>query len=339
MSPTLQRKENKHFHEALLGLCKNMNLDIKQLTHNSDCVAAKEHMEKGLEDFGMLFNRKEMFADLVLIVPRQESSTAVGSGYTARRMRSKMNIDGGGEEGFIYCHRAILAARCKVFGALFLRWETSDDEEGNDKESGGEKDSAATVDAPGEESGGMGEEEDELKEKRKKKECTNCKTKTKKKKAGAKDLKKKRKRDGTPELKHIRRKKDAQNDGTVDLCILVSWLIAVLTLLGVMVNSAVLGKGELPQMVVRDVDYDTVYKIVEFIYKGRVELDESCVVDVLRAADIYGLDALKFKCEAFLGDSLDLDNIATLLEIANIYSAWHLEKRYPHVSWWRFAVI
>jgi hypothetical protein len=94
---------------------------------------------------------------------------------------------------------------------------------------------------------------------------------------------------------------------------------------------AAAGKGDLQRLVVRDVDFDTMHKIVEFIYKGRVELNESCVVDVLRAADIYGLDALKNKCEVFLGDSLDLDNIAKLLEIANIYSAWLLEKRYDQL--------
>lgn len=77
----------------------------------------------------------------------------------------------------------------------------------------------------------------------------------------------------------------------------------------------------------RDIDFGTMYKIIEFLYKGRVELDEGCVVDVLRAADIYGLDALKLKCETFLGDSLDMENVSKLLEISNIYSAWHLEKR------------
>lgn len=304
LSPVIRRTENEHLLEALLSLCKNMNLNVDQLTHNKDAVAAKEHMEKDLEDFGMLFNRREMFPDLVLVAPRHEPSsttTLVGEVSAVRRPRNVTaaahnDSSGGGDgEGLIYCHRAILAARCKVFAALFLRWEASDDEEGNDKESGEEKDNGSTASTAASGGGLELDDDEEEPKKRKKKEAKA----TKKKATGAKDLKKKRKRDGPPEHKHIRRKKDSQSNG----------------------------KGDLQRLVVRDVDFDTMHKIVEFIYKGRVELDESCVVDVLRAADIYGLDPLKSKCEAFLGDSLDLDNIAKLLEIANIYSAWHLEKR------------
>lgn len=300
LSPVIRREENEHLLEALLSLCKNMNLNVDQLTHNKDAVAAKEHLEKDLEDFGMLFNRREMFADLVLVAPRHEpsSSTTTLVGEVSAGRRPRTDSSGGGDgEGLIYCHRAILAARCKVFAALFLRWEASDDEEGNDKESGEEKDNGSLTASTAASDGGVELDDDgeEEPKKRKKKEAKA----TKKKATGAKDLKKKRKRDGPPEHKHIRRKKDAQSNG----------------------------KGDLQRLVVRDVDFDTMHKIVEFIYKGRVELNESCVVDVLRAADIYGLDALKNKCEVFLGDSLDLDNIAKLLEIANIYSAWLLEKR------------
>jgi hypothetical protein len=223
LSPVIRRTENEHLLEALLSLCKNMNLNVDQLTHNKDAVAAKEHMEKDLEDFGMLFNRREMFPDLVLVAPRHEPSssttTLVGEVSAVRRPRNVTaaahnDSSGGGEgEGLIYCHRAILAARCKVFAALFLRWEASDDEEGNDKESGEEKDNGSLTAPTAASGGGRVELDDDGEEEPKKRKKKEAKA-TKKKATGAKDLKKKRKRDGPPEHKHIRRKKDAQSNGT-----------------------------------------------------------------------------------------------------------------------------
>ncbi len=217
LSPVIRREENEHLLEALLSLCKNMNLNVDQLTHNKDAVAAKEHLEKDLEDFGMLFNRREMFADLVLVAPRHEpsSSTTTLAGEVSAGRRPRADSSGCGDgEGLIYCHRAILAARCKVFAALFLRWEASDDEEGNDKESGEEKDNGSLTASTAASGGGgrveLDDDDEEEPKKRKKKEAKA----TKKKATGAKDLKKKRKRDGPPEHKHIRRKKDAQSNGT-----------------------------------------------------------------------------------------------------------------------------
>jgi len=39
------------------------------------------------------------------------------------------------------------------------------------------------------------------------------------------------------------------------------------------------------------------YRVLEYIYTDRTTLDWLCAVDVLRAADIYGLDRLKQMCE------------------------------------------
>jgi hypothetical protein len=38
-------------------------------------------------------------------------------------------------------------------------------------------------------------------------------------------------------------------------------------------------------------------RVLEYIYTDRPALDWLCAVDVLRAADIYGLDRLKQMCE------------------------------------------
>jgi len=304
-SPILKRKEHAALLEILLNLCKNVNLDTEQLSSSPVTnVAAREQPTVGLEDFGMLFNKSEMFADLAVIAPRQEG----GESDPTRDDLANEN------EGVIYCHRAILSARCKVFAALFLRWETDEEEEeeeSNGKESGEEreKDKGDGVREKAEETDRSVEadrsaqlkmkDDKDCKPHQKKKKKKKKKKKVEDKKTPSNKKEKKRKRDLlSPEPKFTRRRKGAAGRNQM-----------------------------LQQVVIRDVEFDTMYKIIEFIYKGCVDLDEACVVDILRAADIYALDALKLKCEIFLAESLDLENVAKLLEIANIYSAWHLEKR------------
>lgn len=57
------------------------------------------------------------------------------------------------------------------------------------------------------------------------------------------------------------------------------------------------GAQELSRIEVTEFEYDTMRRVLEYIYTDRTALDWVCAVEVLRAADIYGLDRLKQMCE------------------------------------------
>jgi hypothetical protein len=67
-------------------------------------------------------------------------------------------------------------------------------------------------------------------------------------------------------------------------------------------------------------------RVLEYIYTDRPALDWLCAVDVLRAADIYGLDRLKQMCEDLIVQGLDLENVGYLLELADFHNASQLGR-------------
>jgi hypothetical protein len=77
---------------------------------------------------------------------------------------------------------------------------------------------------------------------------------------------------------------------------------------------------------VAEFDYNTMKRVLEYIYTDRPSLDWLCAVDVLRAADIYGLDRLKQMCEDLIVQGLDLDNVGYLLELADFHNAAQLGR-------------
>lgn len=63
-----------------------------------------------------------------------------------------------------------------------------------------------------------------------------------------------------------------------------------------------------------------------FIYGGTVRFTGDNCIEILRSADIFGLEDLKLLCELFLGNHVDGDNKADLLEISQIFNAPRLMR-------------
>ncbi|ELR18818.1 BTB/POZ domain containing protein [Acanthamoeba castellanii str. Neff] len=163
-------------------------------------------------DLSHIFDRKDSFADCVIVFPQ------VGTGSRATPERE------------IYCHRAVLAARCKVFAVQLSRWDRSGqaDEQPREQNSSGPS-------------------------------------------------------TGAPPAGPSR-------------------------------------------IIVSEFDYPTMKRVLEYIYTDRPALDWLCAVDVLRAADIYGLDRLKQMCEDLIVQGLDLENVGYLLELADFHNASQLGR-------------
>ncbi len=81
--------------------------------------------------------------------------------------------------------------------------------------------------------------------------------------------------------------------------------------------------------VLEDVGADTFQQLLRYIYTGRLEeeprrLDD--VVDLLAAAERYGLEHLKEVCETTLCRRLSADNVVELLVAADLHRARRLER-------------
>lgn len=80
-------------------------------------------------------------------------------------------------------------------------------------------------------------------------------------------------------------------------------------------------------VMVTDTDIDTMRTVVTYIYTGTTDkISGKTAESVLKAADRYGLDILKRKCEQMLCEDIDMDNVATFLFLAQAYNAPSLEN-------------
>lgn len=200
----------------LSGQWERVRTAIANLFHNMDIDTSSDlgiTIDPSSHEYDLrnIFDRKDTFSDCIIVFPQ----TGTGSCATPRRE--------------IHCHRAILAARCKVFAVLLSRWDRAG--------RGGVPASAVTT-------GGATSQ-------------------------------------GPSSSSHIE---------------------------------------------VTEFDYDTMKRVLEYIYTDRPALDWLCAVDVLRAADIYGLDRLKQMCEDLIVQGVDVDNVAYLLELADFHSAQQLGR-------------
>uniref|UniRef100_A0A0N5AB14 BTB domain-containing protein n=1 Tax=Syphacia muris TaxID=451379 RepID=A0A0N5AB14_9BILA len=83
-------------------------------------------------------------------------------------------------------------------------------------------------------------------------------------------------------------------------------------------------------VVIEDLDYETVNEMLNFIYCGRCIKDFSefsFASDLLIAADKYGLEELKSRCERALVQALTYENACDLLVISDVYRAQRLRQR------------
>jgi hypothetical protein len=69
-------------------------------------------------------------------------------------------------------------------------------------------------------------------------------------------------------------------------------------------------------------------KLLEFIYSDTLTDLETAdqAIDVLVAANKYGLDRLKRLCEKFLVSIIDLDNVVELLCLSDMHQAMELKR-------------
>ena len=70
-----------------------------------------------------------------------------------------------------------------------------------------------------------------------------------------------------------------------------------------------------------DLDSDTVYNMIVYIYSGEVTEIEDKAINLLPAADKYDLKDLKTMCESVLCDTVTHDNVLDILVLANIHGA------------------
>jgi len=72
---------------------------------------------------------------------------------------------------------------------------------------------------------------------------------------------------------------------------------------------------------VQDINLPTFMKLLEFIYSDQLNDLESAeqAIDVLVAANKYGLDRLKRLCEKFLVQLIDLENVVELLYLSDMH--------------------
>ena len=79
---------------------------------------------------------------------------------------------------------------------------------------------------------------------------------------------------------------------------------------------------------VQDISLATFQKLLEFIYSDQLSDLASAdqAIDVLVAANKYGLDRLKRLCEKYLVALIDLENVIELLYLSDLHQAVELRR-------------
>jgi len=65
-------------------------------------------------------------------------------------------------------------------------------------------------------------------------------------------------------------------------------------------------------------------KVLEYIYADSIKADDNLAVDLLTAANLFGLHRMQLLCEDMLVKRIDYDNVMSLLSLAEMYNAQHL---------------
>jgi len=75
-----------------------------------------------------------------------------------------------------------------------------------------------------------------------------------------------------------------------------------------------------------DIAPDIFEALLRFIYTDRIDLTTINTKDLLAAANKYLLPLLKFQCQRFLSESINIENCVELLALADLHNAEHLKK-------------
>ncbi|CAF4515201.1 unnamed protein product, partial [Rotaria magnacalcarata] len=69
------------------------------------------------------------------------------------------------------------------------------------------------------------------------------------------------------------------------------------------------------------------FEILRFIYAGKLQNIDKLADALLPAADKYCLERLKIQCEEILCTTIDKDNVADILILADLHSAAQLRQQ------------
>lgn len=86
-------------------------------------------------------------------------------------------------------------------------------------------------------------------------------------------------------------------------------------------------ENERSRVQIEDIDGDIVYEILRFIYTGKAQNLDTLADALLPAADKYCLERLKVQCEEALCTSIDRENVADTLILADLHSAAQLRQQ------------
>jgi speckle-type POZ protein len=86
-------------------------------------------------------------------------------------------------------------------------------------------------------------------------------------------------------------------------------------------------ENERSRVEIEDIDGDIMLEILRFIYTGKTQNIEKLADALLSAADKYCLERLKVQCEETLCITIDKDNVADTLILADLHSATQLRQQ------------
>jgi len=80
------------------------------------------------------------------------------------------------------------------------------------------------------------------------------------------------------------------------------------------------------EVTLREVQYDIFLDCLKYMYTDEVATNSpDHAIEILGAANYFKLDRLKAVCENIIKDSIEIENAAYILQIANQYEAWQLK--------------
>ncbi len=86
-------------------------------------------------------------------------------------------------------------------------------------------------------------------------------------------------------------------------------------------------ENERSRVEIEDIDADIMLEILCFIYTGKTQNMDKLADALLPAADKYCLERLKVQCEETLCTTIDKDNVADTLILADLHSATQLRQQ------------
>jgi hypothetical protein len=78
-------------------------------------------------------------------------------------------------------------------------------------------------------------------------------------------------------------------------------------------------EAEKSQVTILDYSYEAFFCLLQYLYTDDTELNGENVVEVLTLANEYGVDRLKQKCEKFIGEGIEEENVLSFLDLSDTY--------------------